>query len=499
MSSTFASLGAYPWIANTCSKLGMDTPTPIQEACIPPIIQGKNVIGAAKTGSGKTAAYVLPILHKLSEDPYGIYAIILVPTRELALQISEQVRVLGATIKVKDLVIIGGGDIVDQATQLKERPHIVVATPGRLAYLLKNASKDTLGLNFLKFLVLDEADRLLEKEYTYELQAILEELPPPSSRQTLLFSATMTPNIEKISNTIALTNPYIYRLAEEHDTVDLLRQEYVFMPVAVKECYLLYVIRAFLQKDKHSQAIIFSSTCKSVDVLTYFFNEFGVSVAPLHSNMQQKYRTKSINSFRNGFKRVLIATDVASRGLDIQKVELVLNYNIPKDPKDYVHRVGRTARAGMGGLALTFVTQFDVSLLHEVEAAIKKELTLYDLKEDDVMKGLQESKSALLLAEKKVQEEDEEEKGKWRKHKHENQSKDYLVSKKSKRETQTVDEDQSDKEQKNEKQSASKKQSTSTKKKPKIEVQSNQNEEEEEDEVLLFSSAKKHQNKGKVK
>lgn len=254
---TFKSLKLNTWIIEKLTSLGIKKPSLIQENCIPAILEGKDCIGCAKTGSGKTLAFALPILQKLFEDPYGIFALVLTPTRELAFQISEQFKVIGKTVGLKDCVIVGGMDMVTQGKILSESPHIVVSTPGRLADHLESCN--TFTLQRIRFLVLDEADRLLEGHFNDQLKTIFGALP--KRRQTLLFSATITKTLEELRG-VAMTDPFFYSAPAEVATVEQLDQRYVLTPAHVRDAYLVHVIQRFLDSTPKGSVIIFTSTCK---------------------------------------------------------------------------------------------------------------------------------------------------------------------------------------------------------------------------------------------
>uniref|UniRef100_A0A131YML0 RNA helicase n=1 Tax=Rhipicephalus appendiculatus TaxID=34631 RepID=A0A131YML0_RHIAP len=408
----FADLKLNKWIIDQLETLGINKPSPIQENCIPAILNGKDCIGCAKTGSGKTLAFALPILQKLFEDPYGIFALILTPTRELAFQICDQFKVVGKAVGLKECVIVGGMDMVTQGQVLAESPHVVVATPGRLADHLESCN--TFTLKRIRFLVLDEADRLLEGHFNEQLKTIFAALP--KKRQTLLFSATITATLEELRN-VAMTDPFFYTAPADVVTVEELEQRYVLMPVSVREAYLVHILQRFLDSMPKGSVIIFTGTCKGCQVLSIALKSLGFPNAPLHSQMPQRERLASLNMFKSNTTRVLVATDVASRGLDIPSVELVLNHNVPSAPKDYVHRVGRTARAGRGGKAITLVTQHDVHLVEAIEALIKTKLALQPTKESEVLKILTQVSVALREAEIRLDEQDFEERKliNWRK------------------------------------------------------------------------------------
>ncbi|KAK6104752.1 DEAD/DEAH box helicase family protein [Brugia pahangi] len=369
---TFAELGLSKWLCDQLRHLAINTPTPVQINCIPHILAGSDVLGCAKTGTGKTLAFGLPILHELAVDPYGICALILTPTRELAMQIGDQFAALGVSIGLKIGIIVGGKDRVAQSSDLARRPHIVVATPGRLADHLESDSENT-GKLFekLRFLVLDEGDRLLDGQYSIELKTILTFLP--KQRQTLLFSATITSALSQLHQ-VSVKKPYFFEDKSEIATVDKLEQKYVLCPCAVKDAYLVYVVKNFHEKHPESLILIFSHTCRECQALAIMFHGLGFKVGSLHSQISQQERTSSLTKFRSGRIKILICTDVASRGLDIPHVDLVVNHNVPQNPKTYIHRVGRSARAGRFGCALLFVTQYDIYLLQEIEKIIKKKL-----------------------------------------------------------------------------------------------------------------------------
>ncbi|KAK7888693.1 hypothetical protein WMY93_024253 [Mugilogobius chulae] len=384
--SEFSSLGLSDWLVKQCVQLGISKPTAVQQNCVPPILQGRDVLGCAKTGSGKTAAFVLPVLQKLSEDPFGIYCLVLTPTRELAYQIAEQFRVLGKPLGLKDCIIVGGMDMVAQALELSAQPHVVVATPGRLADHIRSSS--TFSLSRVQFLILDEADRLLEQgctDFTADLEVILGALP--SKRQTLLFSATLTDTLHQLKN-IALNKPFFWESQSETRTVEELDQRYILTPEKVKDAYLVHLIQTFTDQHHDWSIIIFTNTCKSCQVLTMMLREFNFPTISLHSMMKQKQRFANLAKFKASVYRILIATDVAARGLDIPTVQVVINHNTPGLPKIYIHRVGRTARAGRNGVSITLVTQYDIHLVHSIEEQTQTKLKEFSVDEKEVHKIL---------------------------------------------------------------------------------------------------------------
>nr|XP_048283223.1 probable ATP-dependent RNA helicase DDX49 isoform X2 [Myodes glareolus] len=364
----FAELQLSSWLVEQCRQLGLKQPTPVQLGCIPAILEGRDCLGCAKTGSGKTAAFVLPILQKLSEDPYGIFCLVLTPTRELAYQIAEQFRVLGKPLGLKDCIIVGGMDMVAQALELSRKPHVVIATPGRLADHLRSSS--TFTMKKIRFLVMDEADRLLEQgctDFTADLETILAAVP--ARRQTLLFSATLTDTLKELQG-LATNQPFFWEAQAPARTVEQLDQRYLLVPEKVKDAYLVHLVQTFQDQLEDCSIIIFTNTCKICQILCMMLRKFNFPTVALHSMMKQKERFAALAKFKSSMYRILIATDVASRGLDIPTVQVVINHNTPGLPKIYIHRVGRTARAGRQGQAITLVTQYDIHLLHAIEEQI---------------------------------------------------------------------------------------------------------------------------------
>lgn len=355
-------------------------PSKIQREAIPLALQGKDVIGLAETGSGKTGAFALPILQALLDNPQRYFALVLTPTRELAYQISEQFEALGVSIGVKCCVIVGGMDMVSQALQLARKPHIIIATPGRLVDHLEN----TRGFNLkaIKYLVMDEADRILNLDFEVELSKILRVIP--RERRTFLFSATMTKKVKKLERA-SLKDPVKVEVSSKYQTVEKLLQYYIFIPAKYKDVYLVHI----LNELAGNSFMIFCSTCNNTVRTALMLRALGLAAVPLHGQMSQNKRLAALNKFKGKTRQILISTDVASRGLDIPHVDVVLNFDIPTHSKDYIHRVGRTARAGRAGKAVTFVTQYDVELYQRIEHLLGKKLPQFKYEEDEVM-ALQE-------------------------------------------------------------------------------------------------------------
>ena len=377
---TFEELGLSEQLAETCGELGWKTPSEIQQEAIPWGLQGRDLIALAKTGSGKTGAFALPIIEKLLANPAPYYALVISPTRELASQIEDSFQALGKGIGLKTVSVMGGIDEVTQMRLLAKKPHVIVATPGRLLYMLQNMKG--FSLRTIKFLVLDEADRLLHEDFEKELDQILAVLP--KERQTFLFSATMTSKVQKLQRA-SLTDPVKVEVASKYSTVDTLKQQYLFVPHAYKDTYLAYV----LNELAGNTGIIFTCTCSNAQRACIMLRSLGFRALAIHGQMSQSKRLAALNNFKAGTHTILVATDVASRGLDIPAVDLVINFEIPRNSKDYVHRVGRTARAGRSGQAITFVTQYDVELFQRIEELIGKKMILYPTEEDIVLQLLE--------------------------------------------------------------------------------------------------------------
>lgn len=335
-------LGISSFLIETTALLGYQDPTPVQRTYIPRILAGEIVQAKAPTGTGKTAAYVIPLVELLSRDPFGVYALVLTPTRELALQIEQQILAFGARMNVKTECIVGGKDLVSQGQALaKRRPHFVVATPGRLGDLLSCHEDVRSVFGNIRHLVLDESDCLRETQGE-ELQAVLELLP--TTLQPLEFSATLQ-GVETVGERAELGETFI------------------LTPDAMRDAYLLVLLKRFTEKS----VIVFTATCERAEALARLLTELHLHCRPLHSLISQRERNANLDEFRSERVPILIATDVASRGLDLPQVEVVINHNFPRSSVLYTHRIGRTGRAGKKGLAVSLVTQYDVELVLNVE------------------------------------------------------------------------------------------------------------------------------------
>ncbi|KIW01105.1 uncharacterized protein PV09_07392 [Verruconis gallopava] len=381
---SFASLNVKPWLVTSLANMAITKPTGIQRGCIPEILKGRDCIGGSRTGSGKTVAFAVPMLQKWAEDPFGIYAVVLTPTRELALQIFEQFKALSAAQSFKPILVTGGADMREQALSLAQRPHVVIATPGRLAEHINVSGEDTIcGLRRVRFVVLDEADRLLASgpgSMLPDVEQVMSVLPPSTERQTLLFTATVTPEVRALKEMPPKPGkgpPFVC----EVDTEDLavpttLQQRYLLVPVTQREPFLHVLLLTPANVEK--SVIIFCNTKATATFLEHMLRLLEHRVTSLHAGLPQPLRIANLARFRARAARILIATDVAARGLDIPEVELVINYDVPRDPDDYIHRVGRTARAGRRGESLTFVGQRDVQLVKGIEERVGSKMVAYE-------------------------------------------------------------------------------------------------------------------------
>ncbi|KAF2275819.1 ATP-dependent RNA helicase-like protein dbp8 [Westerdykella ornata] len=381
--ATFASLNVSPWLVKALAAMEIKRPTPIQQACIPEILKGRDCIGGSRTGTGKTMAFAVPILQIWAKDPSAIFAVVLTPTRELAIQIYEQFMAIAASSFLKPLLIIGGDDQREQAIKLASRPHVVIATPGRLAEHIKTSGEDTIcGLRRVRFVVFDEADRLLAPgrgSMVDDIETCLSVMPPKEKRQNLMFTATITKAMHALKEEPRPGRPPIFFCEIDTETLAIppnLQQKYVQAPVTHKECYL-HVLLETPENIKKS-VILFCNHKATATVLEYMLRLLGHRVTALHGGLSQRDRTANLARFRAQAARILVATDVAARGLDIPEVALVINYDLPRDPDDYIHRVGRTARAGRGGTSITIVCQRDVELVHAIEERVGKQMEEYE-------------------------------------------------------------------------------------------------------------------------
>ncbi|KAK2957078.1 putative ATP-dependent rRNA helicase RRP3 [Blattamonas nauphoetae] len=365
--STFAELGLSSDLCEICTKIKWDTPTQIQQESIPPALRGKDIVGLAQTGSGKTGAFALPILHNLIRSVHSYpAAVIVAPTRELAYQIDEVLQKLGKVAGLKTVVVVGGMDMNSQVVGLNRNPHIIVGTPGRLVDHLR--STKGFSISRVRYLVLDEADELLKPDFKESIDIIVQNCP--SNRQTFLFSATMTNNVQKLLR-VCTKDPVRVSVSDKYQAVETLNQKMLLIPADQK---LLTFVTLIVQLEGQTM-IVFTRTTVNTQRVSKVLSILGFSAEALYGTMDQPRRLEALNKFKRGDKKILVATDVASRGLDIPSVDCVINYDLPKTTKTYMHRVGRTARAGRYGLSFTFVTQYDAIDFTKIETSLASERT----------------------------------------------------------------------------------------------------------------------------
>jgi ATP-dependent RNA helicase RhlE len=368
---TFAALGLSESLLRALDSAGYDKPTPIQAKAIPPLLEGRDLLGLAQTGTGKTAAFVLPLLQALAENrrhplARSTRALILAPTRELATQISESIRTYGRHTGLRHAVIMGG---VSQRLQVKAMARgvdILIATPGRLIDLVEQRQVD---LGRAQYLVLDEADRMLDMGFVRDVRRLIAQLP--KGCQSMLFSATMPKEVSRLAAEI-LQNPVKVEIAAKTVAVDRIDQRVHHAPRADKRKLLTNL----LSDPDLSRVIVFTRTKRGADRVTKQLSASGVRAAAIHGDKSQGQRERALDSFRDGKSRVLVATDIVARGIDVDDVSHVINYELPNDPESYVHRIGRTARAGASGIAISFCDAEERGQLRDIERLIKRRLTV---------------------------------------------------------------------------------------------------------------------------
>lgn len=364
---TFENLNLIEPLLKALQQEGYTSPTPIQEQSIPILLQGKDLLGCAQTGTGKTAAFSLPILQKLykaDNQRRGIKALILTPTRELAIQIGESFDTYGKYTGLKHVVIYGGVEQKPQTNALKGNIQILIATPGRLIDLI---SQGFISLKALDFFVLDEADRMLDMGFIHDIKRILELLP--AKRQTLFFSATMPSEIEKLANSM-LTNPKKVEVTPTSSTVDIISQSVYFVEKQEKKDLLIHL----LKNPSIESVLIFTRTKYGADKLARALTKSGVGAEAIHGNKTQNARQRALTNFKSHTLRALIATDIAARGIDIDMLSHVINYELPNIPETYVHRIGRTGRAGNEGVAISFCESEELPYLKDIQKLIGKNI-----------------------------------------------------------------------------------------------------------------------------
>jgi len=370
---SFVDLGLADDIVRAVSEQGYTEPTPIQTQAIPAVLSGGDLLAAAQTGTGKTAGFTLPMLHRLSTSgvkhasrtsPRIIRALVLTPTRELAAQVEESVRIYGKYLNLNSAVIFGGVGINPQITLLKQGVDILVATPGRL---LDHMQQGTVNLNNIEILVLDEADRMLDMGFIRDIRKVLAALPP--KRQNLLFSATFSDEIKALANGL-LNAPTTIEVARRNSTVEIIEQKVHPVDRDRKHPLLAHLIKS----QQWSQVLVFTRTKHGANRLVDQLAKDGISGMAIHGNKSQSARTKALAEFKDGKLQVLVATDIAARGIDIDQLPHVVNYDLPNVPEDYVHRIGRTGRAGASGEAVSLVCVDEHELLKNIEKLIKRKL-----------------------------------------------------------------------------------------------------------------------------
>ncbi len=362
---TFKELDLLEPILNALEKQGYSTPTPIQQQAIPIILSGSDIMGCAQTGTGKTAAFAIPILQNLTKNkrPEGrrrIRTLILTPTRELAIQIEENIKEYGSNLDIRHAVIFGGVSQLNQINRLKSGIDILVATPGRLLDLQQQGFVD---LRSLEVFVLDEADRMLDMGFIHDVKKIIKLIP--TKRQTLFFSATMPKEIKTLASTI-LTNPKQVVVTPVSSTAETIDQKLYHLLTAQKKDLLLHL----LNESKTGSVLVFTRTKHGADKVVKILIKANVKAAAIHGNKSQNARQNALNNFKNKELRVLVATDIAARGIDIDELALVINYDIPNIPETYVHRIGRTGRAGASGKAISFCDKEEQAYIRDIQKLI---------------------------------------------------------------------------------------------------------------------------------
>lgn len=368
-SPNFNDLGLAEAILRAISDAGYTTPTPIQAKAIPQVLSGGDLLAGAQTGTGKTAGFTLPLLHLLHTNPRkpntrSPRCLILTPTRELAAQVEESVKTYGKHLQLKSMVVFGGVSIGPQITRLARHLDILVATPGRL---LDHAQQKTVDLSNIEFLVLDEADRMLDMGFIHDIKKVLALLP--KQRQNLLFSATFSDDIKRLADGL-LNNPGFIEVARRNTASELVEQTVHLVKQAHKASLVCHLIK---QHD-WKQVLIFTRTKHGANRLAEKLMKDGIPALAIHGNKSQNARTKALNDFKNGDITALVATDIAARGLDIDQLPQVINFELPNVPEDYVHRIGRTGRAGSSGAAISLVDFEEGKYLKDIEKLIKREI-----------------------------------------------------------------------------------------------------------------------------
>ena len=382
----FTELGLQADILRAVGEQGYTTPTPIQQKAIPAVMTGRDLMASAQTGTGKTAGFTLPILHHLATAPHSHLArvtrkprvLVLVPTRELAIQVDESVRTYGKHLPIVSLAVFGGVGINPQIANLRRGVDIVVATPGRL---LDHLQQRTVDLSAIEILVLDEADRMLDMGFIRDIRKVIAVLP--KQRQNLMFSATFSPDIRELAKGL-LHNPVSVDVAARNTAAETVTQRVIETNREQKKDLLCHL---FATRGWH-QVLVFARTKHGADALSKTLEKSGIKSAAIHGNKSQGARTRALSDFKDGKLVALVATDIAARGIDIDSLPYVINFELPNVPEDYVHRIGRTGRAGMEGEAISLVSHDERPFLKDIEKLIKRTL------EREVIEGFEPSATA---------------------------------------------------------------------------------------------------------
>ena len=355
---SFAQLQITNKLQKAVSKLGFTHPTPIQEQAIPHGINGKDIVALAQTGSGKTLAYGLPVIQNMLAEKFGT-SLILVPTRELALQVEDSLLALLRAVNLRSAVLIGGASMAIQRTILKKNPRVIIATPGRL---MDHIERRTINMNDTNYFVLDEADRMLDMGFVHDIKKIIKNCH--NIKQTLLFSATMPTEVKNIANTL-MKEPLYLEIDKSGTTPQKISHEMIMVQNHEKSQIL-----ANRLNECEGPVLIFTRTKRMATKLSLKINQMGFSSAEIHSDRSQAQRQRALEGFKKGKHKILVATDIAARGIDVSNIELVVNYDMPANSEDYIHRIGRTGRAGKNGQAISFATNAQRGSIREIERAL---------------------------------------------------------------------------------------------------------------------------------
>ena len=429
MENTFENMKLEKWIKKVINYLSYKEPTIVQKYIIPQILNNKSVIAISKTGTGKTASFCLPILSELSKDPYGLYSIILEPTRELVLQVEEKLKLFSTGFNLRMCSIIGGEDYTSQLIELDKIPHIIIATPGRLVAFLENKSIKL--VQNLKYFVMDEFDQLLNDTIKPDVDKIINYLP--DDRKTLFFSATIAQSIDDLKKYMGKNDKeelFYFNNNEDINNKAIEKKEnpeienkiipmkiknrinedvnlkYILVPQKLKEHYLLYLLR---NKYRETNCLVFVNHVKQCDFLYNLCKLFELKVSHLNSKMTQRNRREDLQKFKGSISTILISTDLASRGLDIKQCDLVINFDMPLSSQTFIHRAGRTGRIGNKGLCISFISQHDIELLNDIESDLNADFKeIEDIDQDEIMvdtglisKGIKLTKMKMIKEEKK--------------------------------------------------------------------------------------------------